>query len=141
MTSPVHLVRPALLSDVAEYAYLAYADADRTLVHLAGSCPLDADGNTIGIGDVRAQAAACVANLATALASCGGSTADVVQTRVLVATTAHSELVAAWEAYRDAIAPHDPPSTLVGVTVLGYSGQLVEVEAVAAVPTAALVAP
>lgn len=141
MTTPVHFVRPALLSDVAEYAYLAYADSDRTLVHLAGSCPLDADGNTIGIGDVRAQAAACVANLETALASCGGSTADVVQTRVLVATTAHSELVAAWEAYRDAIAPHDRPSTLVGVTVLGYPGQLVEVEAVAAVPTATLPAP
>jgi hypothetical protein len=27
---------------------------------------------------------------------------------------------------------HDPPSTLLGVSVMGYPGQLVEVEAVAA---------
>ncbi|MEU8182404.1 hypothetical protein AB0B85_13240 [Micromonospora sp. NPDC049044] len=32
---------------------------------------------------------------------------------------------------------HDPPSTLLGVAVLGYTDQLVEVEAVAAVRTGA----
>jgi hypothetical protein len=41
--------------------------------------------------------------------------------------------VKAWEVVRDAFAEHDVPSTLVGVTVLGYDGQLVEVEAIAAV--------
>ena len=30
-------------------------------------------------------------------------------------------------------APHEPPATLLGVSVLGYPDQLVEVEAVAAV--------
>ncbi len=39
----------------------------------------------------------------------------------------------AWQVVRDEFSPHDPPSTLVGVTVLGYTDQLVEVEAVAAV--------
>lgn len=33
-----------------------------------------------------------------------------------------------------ALSPHDPPSTLLGVTVLGYPDQPVEVDAVAAVP-------
>ena len=32
----------------------------------------------------------------------------------------------------EVLAPHDPPSTLLGVAALGYDGQLVEVEAVAA---------
>ena len=39
--------------------------------------------------------------------------------------------VAAWDVVRDAFGKHDAPSTLVGVTVLGYPDQLVEVEAVA----------
>jgi hypothetical protein len=34
---------------------------------------------------------------------------------------------------RAAFGEHDAPSTLLGVTVLGYDGQLVEIEAVAAV--------
>ena len=34
---------------------------------------------------------------------------------------------------REAFAAHDVPSTLLGVTVLGYDDQLVEIEAVAAV--------
>jgi hypothetical protein len=42
-------------------------------------------------------------------------------------------LVTAWEVVRDAFADHDVPSTLMGVTVLGYAGQLVEIEAIAAV--------
>lgn len=33
----------------------------------------------------------------------------------------------------DAFGEHDVPSTLLGVTVLGYNNQLVELEAVAAV--------
>lgn len=42
--------------------------------------------------------------------------------------------MAAWDVIRAAFGDHDPPGTLLGVTVLGYPGQLVEIEAVAAVP-------
>lgn len=41
------------LSDVAEYAYAAPADA--RLIFLAGSCPLHADGSTAAVGDVAGQ--------------------------------------------------------------------------------------
>ena len=41
--------------------------------------------------------------------------------------------MAAWQVVRDSFGPHDVPSTLLGVTVLGYRDQLVEIEAVAAV--------
>ena len=42
-------------------------------------------------------------------------------------------LVTVREVVRDIFGDHDPPSTLLGVAVLGYTDQLVEVEAVAAV--------
>ncbi|GHG26843.1 RidA family protein [Streptomyces filamentosus] len=133
MPSAVRLIRSASLSDVAEYAYAATAPAEARLIFLAGSCPLDADGATVAAGDVAGQAAACVANLRTALEDAGAGIEDVISTRVLVATTSRSDLVAAWQVVRDAFGEHDVPSTLMGVTVLGYPDQLVEVEAVAAV--------
>ncbi len=41
------------------------------------------------------------------------------------------QLVEAWDAVADAFAPARPPSTLLGVALLGYTEQLVEIEAVA----------
>lgn len=133
MPSAVTLIRSSSLSDVAEYAYAATAPADSRLIFLAGSCPLDAEGGTIGIGDYAAQAAACIDNMKTALAAAGAGIRDIISTRVLVASSRQADLVAAWEVVRDAFGDHDVPSTLLGVTVLGYDDQLVEVEAVAAV--------
>ena len=45
----------------------------------------------------------------------------------------HASFGLTWEVVRDAFGHHDVPSTLIGVTVLGYDHQLVEVEAIAAV--------
>jgi hypothetical protein len=58
---------------------------------------------------------------------------DVISTRVLVASTRQEDLVTAWKTVRASFGDHDVPSTLMGVTVLGYHDQLVEIEAVAAV--------
>jgi enamine deaminase RidA (YjgF/YER057c/UK114 family) len=132
MAPAVTLIRSAALSDVAEYAYAATAPAGARLVFLAGACPLDADGATVAVGDYAGQAAQAVANLVIALEAAGAGLQDVISTRVLVATTRQADLVTAWQVVRDAFGDHDVPSTLMGVTVLGYHDQLVEIEAVAA---------
>ncbi|MBW1638724.1 RidA family protein [Microbacterium resistens] len=129
----VTLIRSATLSDVAEYAYAATAPKDARLIFLAGACPLEDDGSTAAVGDYAGQAARCVETLRRALADAGASMTDVISTRVLVASSSQADLVAAWEVVRDAFGAHDVPSTLMGVTVLGYDDQLVEIEAVAAV--------
>jgi enamine deaminase RidA (YjgF/YER057c/UK114 family) len=133
MPGSVTLIRSAELAQSVEYAYAATAPADARLVFLAGSCPLDADGSTVAVGDYRGQAAKCVENMLVALRAAGAELEDVLNTRVLVATTRQADLVAAWEVVRAAFGAHDAPSTLVGVTVLGYDHQLVEIEAVAAI--------
>ncbi|SIO85383.1 RidA family protein [Nocardiopsis sp. JB363] len=132
MNSAVTLIRSAALSDVAEYAYAATVPPGVRLVFTAGACPLNDDGTTAAVGDYAGQAAVCVANLKTALADAGAALTDVVSTRVLVASTSQEDLVTAWEVVRDAFGEHDVPSTLLGVTVLGYQDQLVEIESVAA---------
>lgn len=133
MPKAVTLIRSRSLSDAAEYAYAATAPADARLVFLAGACPLNADGTTAGVGDYAAQAAKCIENMSTALAEAGATLENVISTRVLVASSRQADLVAAWDVVRDSFGDHDAPSTLLGVTVLGYDHQLVEIEAVAAV--------
>lgn len=136
MVGHVALIRSAQLSDVAEYAYAATVDAQgpARFVFAAGACPLDEDGNTVAIGDYAGQARQVMLNLEVALREAGAELVDVVKSTVYVATTEQEDLVAAWEVVRAAFGAHDAPSTLVGVTVLGYADQLVEVEAVAVVP-------
>jgi enamine deaminase RidA (YjgF/YER057c/UK114 family) len=129
----VELIRSSTLSPAAPYAYAATAPADARLIFLAGACPIDPQGVTVSVGDYAAQAGACLANLVTALADAGASLDDVISTRVLVASTNQADLVTAWDVVRAGFGEHDAPSTLLGVTVLGYPDQLVEIEAVAAV--------
>ncbi|WP_420111024.1 RidA family protein [Pseudactinotalea sp.] len=133
MPRAVELIRSSELSDVAQYAYAATAPSEARLIFLAGACPLDAEGATVAIGDYAGQAAACIENMTTALAAAGADIADVISTRVLVASAQQADLVAAWDVVHAAFGDHDVPSTLLGVTVLGYTDQLVEIEAVAAV--------
>lgn len=133
MPSAVSLIRSKQLSSVAEYAYAASARAGARLIFLAGSCLLNEDGSTAGIGDYKAQAEKAIENMHLALEAAGAGIQDVISTRVLVASTQQADLVAAWEVVRQAFGDHDVPSTLMGVTVLGYDHQLVEIEAVAAV--------
>jgi enamine deaminase RidA (YjgF/YER057c/UK114 family) len=133
MPSAVTLIRSAQLSDVAEYAYASTAPATSRLIFLAGACPLNDDGSTAAVGDYAGQAAKAVENLEVALAAAGATLGDAIMTRVLVASTRQEDLVTAWQVVRDAFGDHDVPSTLMGVTVLGYRDQLIEVEAIAAV--------
>jgi len=129
--SRVELVRAPELTDAAPYAYAAVAHADARLVFTAGACPLDAAGEVVAVGDVAGQARQAMANLEVALAAAGAGLADVLKTTVYVASPRREDIVAAWEVVRERFGDHDAPSTLLGVSVLGYRYQLVEVEAVA----------
>ena len=133
MPRAVTLIRSTALSSVAEYAYAATAPARSRLIFLAGACPLNEDGSTAAIGDYAGQAVKALENMRIALAEAGASLQDVLSTKVLVASARQEDLVTAWDVVRDAFGDHDVPSTLMGVTVLGYKDQLVEIDAVAAV--------
>lgn len=117
----------------AEYADAAVVPAGMEIVFLAGACPLDDAGNTVAPGDVTAQATQALNNMDIALNEAGATVADVAFVRVLVATRNHDDLGLAWAAVRRHFGAHQVPGTLHGVTVLGYPGQLVEIEPVAVI--------
>ena len=108
------------------YSHVAIARG-ATLVFTAGAVPLDAAGELVGPDDVVAQTDQVIKNLLAALAA---DPDDVVKTTVYVVGGDHERQATVWEAVqRSPIAA--APSTLVGVALLGYRGQSVEIEAVA----------
>ena|SRR5690242_7020704 len=128
----IELIRAPLLTDSAPYAYAAVASDIHRLVFTAGACPLDEHGATVAVGDVAGQAEQAMGNLRVALAAAGAGLTDVVKTTVYVASHNRDDLVIAWDVVRRHFGTRDVPSTLLGVSVLGYPDQLVEIEAVAA---------
>lgn len=128
----IQLVRSERLFADVPYAYAAIAEPG-ALVFTAGACPLDEDGVIVAPGDAGLQARQAIANLGEALKAAGSSLSGVLKTTVYVASSDRGDLVTAWEVIRNAFGDHDPPSTLLGVAILGYTGQVVEIEAVAVV--------
>ncbi len=131
----VSLVGPGVLYPGAPYAYAAVAEGTG-LVFTAGACPLDEEGAVVGPGDVPAQMQRACDNLERALAEAGCGLADVLKTTVYVAARERRDLIEAWRVVEAFFEAHPAPSTLLGVTFLGYQDQLVEIEAVARRPDA-----
>lgn len=129
---PGRLIRSAELYAGAPYAYAAVTPPG-ALIFTAGACPIDRQGQVTAAGDYVKQAELAVANLRTALRAAGAGLTDVVKTTVYVASAGQGDLVAVWNVVHAAFGDHDAPSTLLGVAALGYRGQLVEIEAVAAI--------
>jgi enamine deaminase RidA (YjgF/YER057c/UK114 family) len=128
----LEFVDPPGLYPQAPYHYAAVAPAGRA-VFTAGACPIGADGVVVAPDDLEAQTRQAVANLFIALGEAGAGVKDVVKTTVYVAGESRADLVRAWDVVEEAFAPARPPSTLLGVSFLGYDGQLVEIEAIAVI--------
>ncbi|MGD0558206.1 MAG: RidA family protein [Streptosporangiaceae bacterium] len=126
-----NLIRSTRLFPGAPYAYAAVSHR-AGLIFTAGACPLDEKGQVTNPDDIAGQMRQALRNLGIALTECGVSIRDVLKTTVYVASSDRGDLVAAWNEVAAAFGDHDVPSTLLGVTVLGYPGQLVEIEAIAA---------
>ena len=123
-----HLNAPGL-SDPPGYSHAVVASGER-LVVTAGAVPLDADGNLVGHGDYVAQTRQVVDNLELALRAAGARGEDVLKTTVYVVTGDRADLAAVWRVIQESEMAA-AASTLLGISLLGYEAQLVEVEAIA----------
>jgi enamine deaminase RidA (YjgF/YER057c/UK114 family) len=122
------------LAEPPGYRHYAVASGSR-FVFTAGAVPLDPAGRLVGTDDYRAQTEQVLANLLATLEAAGASPEHVVKTTVYVVGEGREPKVAVWDVVqRSEVAA--APSTLVGVAGLGYSGQLVEIDAVAVIDDA-----
>ncbi len=105
-----------------------YADAVGDELLVAGQVPFDGAGVLVGAGDPGAQAVQCLENLATVVSVGGFGVEDIHRLQIHVVGEG-GDLVRAWEAISAWWDGEVPPATLLGVPVLGYEGQLVEIDA------------
>jgi len=82
-------------------------------------------------GDFQGQALRAVENLLTALARHSVGPESLLKTTVFVVAHERSDLVRVWDVVAARLG--QAPSILVGVWLLGYPEQLVEIEAIAVV--------
>ena len=111
----------------APYEYTAAAG---DFIFAAGACPLDEDGQIVAPGDLEAQASRTVDNLFLALAEAGARPADLVKVTIYVVGDERADLVRVWSVVSPRVGR--VPNTLLGVSLLGYPEQLVEIDAIAA---------
>ena len=127
----VRLMNVPGLSQPPGYSHLGIGSGGN-LVFTAGQVPLDSRGELVGTGDHRAQAEQVLRNLLSALAVASARPEDVIKTTVYVVGASHEAQNVVWQAVQDSPVGA-APSTLVGIALLGYQGQLVEIEAIALV--------
>ncbi|WP_335972277.1 MULTISPECIES: RidA family protein [Streptomycetaceae] len=135
MPAKITRLNPDRLHPTPGYHHVTVAEAGRT-AYLAGQCPLAPDGSLVGAGSLDAQVDQVAANALTALAAVGARPQDVVRSVVYVCAEQADALGAAWRRLTaSALGPaFTTASTLLGVTRLGFAGQLVEVDLTAALP-------
>ena len=103
------------------------------LLFVAGQVALDHDGNLVGKDDIRAQAKQVLENIRLIVEANGGTMADLAQVTVYVRDiTAFNTISDIRETYF----PSDgPASAIVEVSALAWPEFLIEISAVAALPT------
>ncbi|MFB7553503.1 RidA family protein [Streptomyces sp. NPDC056154] len=135
VTERITRINPDQLHPTPGYHHITVVEAGRT-AYLAGQCPLDRSGTLVGPGDLDAQIDQVVANSLAALAAVGAEPSRVVRSVIYVVGDDVTVLGAAWRGLTgSAIGPaFTTASTLLGVTRLGFSGQLIELDLIAALP-------
>jgi enamine deaminase RidA (YjgF/YER057c/UK114 family) len=132
----ITLVNPSGLPEIDSYRQVSVASGSK-LVFVAGQVSWDADGVTVGEGDLAAQIEQCYLNVGTALAGVGASFADVARLTVYVLDWTPDKMPQFLEGVARAAktlgATPVPPATLIGVAALAIAGHLVEVEATAVI--------
>ena len=130
----IAFVNPSGWPELDVYRQVSIASGSR-LVFIAGQVACDAEGVTIGEGDLAAQVEQSYLNVGTALAEVGGSFDDVAKLTLYVVDWTPDKMPPLLEGISRAAAKLGitpaPPTTLIGVAALDVPDHLVEIEATA----------
>lgn len=129
----VSYINPPGLYDPPGYTHVVEVSGGRT-VYIAGQVATDAQGNLVGENDFRAQLKQVLENIGIALQSVGGDFPNIVKINIYV--TDMSNIQAIRDVRDDYFDIENPPaSTLVEVSKLANANYLLEIEAVAVLPS------
>ena len=130
-----NIVNPCKAPDPLGMYSLAVRTDGQKLLLLSGQLSVDKDGNTVGVGDVGAQARQVFDNIGAALEDSGASYDDILKlTTFVVGQESLAGFLEARTTFYPEIFPKGdyPPNTLLLVSGLAKPEFLVEVEVIAA---------
>ncbi len=129
---PKQFINPDGLSNPGTYTHVVTVQGGK-LIFISGQVALDAQGQVVGAGDLKAQAKQVFENLKTALASQSATFTDVVKLNIYIVNYKPEYRQVVAEVRGQYFAARPPASTLVGVQSLARPEFMIEVEAIAAV--------
>ena len=95
-------------------------------ISVGGTAPVDADGKTVGVGDVFAQTTQCFEIIKSALEAAGSGLQDIVRTRVILTDIENwKQAIEARKAYCRDVRPVD---TIMAINRFVNPEWLVEIE-------------
>jgi len=94
---------------------------------VGGTAPVDAEGRTIGVGDVAAQTRACIEIVRAALEQAGSGLHDVVRTRIIL--TDIDNWKAAIDVRKEYFRDARPVDTIMAIDRFVNPEWLIEIEA------------
>ena len=114
---------------VSLYNHCVRVSGTATTLYLAGQLARDADGRTVGVGDIRAQTEQVILNMRQILRAEGGDLQNLVKVTVFVTDMRHFDAIS--EVRRRYFAGDLPASTIVEVSKLAQPDLMIEIEGVA----------
>lgn len=122
---------PGAVEPFGIFSSAAWQPVGRVL-HISGHTAQDADGNTVGVGDIQAQTRQVLENIKGVLDSVGGTMSDIAKVTVFVADM--STLDDIHKVRSEFFDQPYPASSLVEVSGFVRPEFLIEIEAVAVIP-------
>jgi len=134
MHGNVQYLNPAGLHKNPAYTQAIVVRGNATTIYVGGQNAVDASGNIIGKGDLRAQTEKALLNIETALAAGGAELQHVVKWNVYILHGQSAQ--AGFEAFQKVWGqrPNPPVISVLFVAALAHPDYLVEIDAVAVVP-------
>jgi enamine deaminase RidA (YjgF/YER057c/UK114 family) len=132
-TMAIRFLNPPALGPTFGWTHVTTSTGGTT-VHVSGQVAVNAKGEVIGKGDLKAQTTQAFENLRIALEAAGATFADVVMSRLFVVGL-KPDMIPTIREVRGRYFSKDnsPASTLVGVQALVGADWLIEIEVTAVV--------
>ena len=108
-------------------------EAQGRIVFISGMTARRPDGTIAGVGDIEAQTRQVCENIKAAVESAGGSMDDVCRVDVYVRNIEHFEKI--HKVRREYFRAPAPASTMVEVTKMVHPDYLIEINAIAVIPS------
>lgn len=124
------ILAPGMQQPAAPYSLAMEARGGRTL-YISGQIALDASGNLVGKGDIRAQTVQVFENIKTLVEAGGGTVDDIVKLGIFVTDIRFRDEIS--EVRGHYLKDPFPATTMVEISKLVSPDWLVEIEAVAVV--------